>query len=183
MQFQSDCKEGEYDIILDIDSIISLLNIGWKVIYNQKGKEFYLKKKEEETVVVGVIGNKNMGKTFFLEKLSGYDIPKGFNVKTKGLSVRYGTSPSHNIAILDSAGQETPLLKMEASNNKEKFIPLEKLEIEDKNPKEEIKESIEQERNANEQKKMNEESEDEKNNEFERYSRDKLRSPRRNAAR
>ena len=175
LRFQSDCKAGEYDIILDIDSIISLMKDGWKVIYNQKGgKESYLKKKEEETVVVGVIGNKNMGKTYFLEKLSRYDIPKGFNVKTIGLSVRYGTSPAHNVAILDSAGQETPLLKMESSNNKEEFIPLEKLEIEDKNLEEEIKENIEKEKNANEQKKKNEESEDEKNNEFERYSRDKL---------
>jgi hypothetical protein len=171
LRFQSDCKTGEYDIILDIDSIISLKNNGWKVIYNQKeGKQYYLKKKEEETVVVGVIGNKNMGKTFFLEKLSRYNIPKGFNVKTIGLSVRYGTSPSHNVAILDSAGQETPLLKMEASNNEEEFIPLEKLENKDKNLKEEIKENIEQEKIKNEQKKMNEESEDEKNNEFERYS-------------
>ena len=175
LRFQSDCKAGEYDIILDIDSIISLIKNGWKVIYNQKeGKQYYLKKKEEETVVVGVIGNKNMGKTFFLEKLSRYNIPKGFNVKTIGLSVRYGTSPSHNVAILDSAGQETPLLKMEASNNGEEFIPFEKLEIMDKNLKEEIKENIEQEKIENEQKKMNEESEDEKNNEFERYSRDKL---------
>jgi len=80
-----------------------------------------------------------MGKTFFLEKLSRYDIPKGFNVKTIGLSVRYGTSPEHNVAILDSAGQETPLLKKKASNNKEEFIPLEKLEIKDKNLEEEIK--------------------------------------------
>jgi hypothetical protein len=63
---------------------------------------------------------------------------------------------------------------MEASNNEEEFIPLEKLENKDKNLKEEIKENIEQEKIKNEQKKMNEESEDEKNNEFERYSRDKL---------
>jgi hypothetical protein len=59
---------------------------------------------------------------------------------------------------------------MEASNNEEEFIPLEKLENKDKNLKEEIKENIEQEKIKNEQKKMNEESEDEKNNEFERYS-------------
>ena len=175
LRFQSDCKAGEYDIILDIDSIISLIKDGWKVIYNQKeGKEYYLKKKEEETVVVGVIGNKNMGKTFFLEKLSSYDIPKGFNIKTVGLSVRYGTSPAHNVAILDSAGQETPLLKMESLNNKEKFIPLQKFEIKDKNIEEEAKENIGKEKNANEQKKENEEPEDEKNNEFEQYSRDKL---------
>ena len=75
-----------------------------------------MEKKEEKTIVVGVIGNGNKGKTFILEKLSGYKIPKGFNVKTIGLSIRYGTSKEHNVAILDSAGQETPLLKMEKEN-------------------------------------------------------------------
>ena len=175
LRFQSDCKAGEYDIILDIDSIISLIKDGWRIIYNQKeGKQYYLKKKEEETIVVGVIGNKNMGKTFFLEKLSGYDLKKGFNVKTIGLSVRFGTSSSHNVAILDSAGQETPLLKTEASKMKEEFIPLEKIEIKDENLKEEKKEENIEKNNANKQKKKDEEPEDEKNYEFERYSRDKL---------
>ena len=91
LKFQIDCKNGEYDIILDINSIINLIKEGWKVIYNQGDrKEKYLNKKNKPTIaiVVGVIGNKNMGKTFFLEKLSGYSIPKGFNLKTIGLRVR-----------------------------------------------------------------------------------------------
>ena len=51
--------------------------------------------------------------------MSEYEIPKGFNVKTEGLSIRFGESESHNLAILDSAGQETPLLKEENKNLKE----------------------------------------------------------------
>ena len=118
LKFQSDCKLGEYDIILDINSIAGLNKYGWMINYNKKeGKQTYLAKKEEKTVVVGVIGNKNVGKTLILEKISGYQIPKGFNVKTIGLSIRYGKTKEHNIAILDSAGQETPLLKMENIKN------------------------------------------------------------------
>ena len=176
LKFQSDCKTGEYDIILDINSIISLIKDGWKIYYNQKdGKQIYLKKKNEPTVVVGVIGNKNMGKTFFLEKLSGYSIPKGFNVKTIGLSVRYGTTPDHNVAILDSAGQETPLLKMEALK-----IDLKNKEIEIKDEDENEDENgipeneNEEKKETKEENKKNEETEDEKDNEFEQYSRDKL---------
>ena len=35
----------------------------------------------------------------------------GFNVKTEGLSIIYGETGKKNLAVLDSAGQETPLLK------------------------------------------------------------------------
>ena len=117
LKFESDSKAGEYDIVLDITSIRDLINKGWIVKYNrEEGKQKYLKKKDDPTIVLGVIGNGNRGKSFILEKLSGYEIPKGFNVKTEGLSIRYGSSKEHNVAILDSAGQETPLLKMEKGN-------------------------------------------------------------------
>ena len=89
-----------------------------EIKYNkEEGKQKYLNKKKEGTIIVGVIGNGNQGKSFILEKLSGYEIPKGFNVKTEGISIRYGTSKDHNVAILDSAGQETPLLKMEIKDD------------------------------------------------------------------
>ena len=112
IKFDTDYKGGGYDIIIDIESIKNLPKTGWKIKYNkEKGKEIYNKKKDEETIVVGIIGNGNKGKSFFLEKLSGYKIPKGFTIKTEGLSIKYGQTKDHNIAILDSAGQETPLLK------------------------------------------------------------------------
>jgi len=128
---------------------------------------------------VGVIGNKNAGKTFFLEKLSGYNIPKGFNVKTIGLSVRYGTTPDHNVAILDSAGQETPLLKIEVPKIDEKKIELkDEKENDEKENQNGISENEndakKEEQETNEPKKKNEDIENEKDNEFEEYSRDKL---------
>ena len=93
LKFRSDSKIGEYDIVLDITSFKDLINGGWKVKYNrEEGKQKYLNKKDEPTIVVGVIGNRDQGKSFFLEKLSGYQIPKGFNVKTEGLNIRYDTS-------------------------------------------------------------------------------------------
>jgi len=180
LNFQSDCTKGEYDIILDINSIVGLIKEGWNIFYNQnKGKEIYSHKKDEKTVVVGVIGNKNMGKTFFLEKLSGYNIPKGFNVKTKGLSVRYGSTPKQSVAILDSAGQETPLLKMDASKIQED----EKIETESEGFKNEKYKKVSEDENdeKSEQKgkiesetKITNNDKDENNNEFEKYSRDKL---------
>ena len=203
LKFESDSKTGEYDIVLDITSFKSLINGGWLVKYNkEEGKKKYLSKKDVKTIVVGVIGNGNKGKSFFLEKLSGYEIPKGFNVKTEGLSIRYGTSKEHNVAILDSAGQETPLLKMEKNNlikgntlednnfkeNGETPVGEEdnkcntanaKVEHDNEKKLDENKNEEKKEENKNEDKDKNQEQkkenvEDEKNIEFEQYSRDKL---------
>ena len=63
-----------------------------------------------DTIIVGVIGNRNKGKSFILQKLSGHNIPKGFFVVTEGLSIKYGEKEDHCVAILDSAGKEGPLL-------------------------------------------------------------------------
>ena len=187
LQFQCDCKTGEYDIILNIKSFKSLLFEGWEIKYNKKdGKQKYLVKKNEQTIIAGVIGNGNKGKSFILEKLSGYDIPKGFNVKTEGLSIRYATRTDHNIAILDSAGQETPLLKIEKEKSKVKDsknnifnnyyeTPNESQENKDKKNKYSNKVKNEE---LNGQKKENNENlnieSDTEELEFEKYSRDKL---------
>jgi len=63
-----------------------------------------------ESIIIGVIGNRNKGKSFILQKLSGYDVRQGYSVITEGLSVKYGEEEDHCIAILDSAGKEAPLL-------------------------------------------------------------------------
>ena len=175
IKFKSECKVGEYDIILDINSIRDLINNGWNITYNQKdGKETFRKKKDEPTIVVGVIGNKNTGKTFFLEKLSGYQLEKGFTVKTKGLSVRYGRTTAHNIAILDSAGQETPLLNMDNSNIKEIKVQKDENEINNEIDKKEKENEVQNKNDDKKEGNENEDIKDEKDIEFENYSRDKL---------
>ena len=184
LQFESDCKIGEYDIVLNITSFKDLVNGGWTVKYKDGGKENYMNKKNENTIIAGVIGNGNKGKSFFLEKLSGYKIPQGFNVKTEGLSIRYGSKKDHIIAILDSAGQETPLLKMSndyENNNNKKDIP-------DRVAQKDANDKIKDENNANNEKdnkKINinnihkeqlnaDQISENEEIEFEKYSRDKL---------
>ena len=187
LKFESDSKTGEYDIILDITSFRDLIKEGWVVKYNkEEGKKKYLQKKDEPTIVVGVIGNGNKGKSFILEKLSGYEIPKGFNVKTIGLSIRYGTSKEHNVAILDSAGQETPLLKMEKENlieekkeeSNEIISENDNINANSKNESNKESKTIDGSNDTKEtstnRPKKGKETEDEENIEFEQYSRDKL---------
>ena len=111
-------KEGEYDIVLCVDSIKNLTSDGWKIKYNKtKGKEEYEELKKKDTIVVGVVGNGNKGKSFLLKKLSNYEVPMGFTVKTEGLSIIYGKTEKQCLAILDSAGQETPLIIQNKNND------------------------------------------------------------------
>ena len=180
LQFESDCKIGEYDIILNITSFKDLVNGGWTVKYKDGLKENYTKKINENTIVVGVIGNGNKGKSFFLEKLSGYKIPQGFNVKTEGLSIRYGTKKDHIIAILDSAGQETPLLKMnnDSENNSNKKPIIDKVILKDANDKIKDEKKINDEKmivnNIHKEKLNDDQVSENEEIEFEKYSRDKL---------
>lgn len=118
IKLEADCKEGEYDIIIDVNSFQKLIKEGWLVKYNNKGKDTYLNKKDANTIIVGVIGNGNKGKSFLLEKLLDSKIPKDFNVKTEGLSLKYGIAKDHNVTILDSARKETPLLKKDEKKDK-----------------------------------------------------------------
>ena len=103
-----------YDVIIEIGSINTLTKTGWKINYNEKRKDMYDKVIKEETIKIGVLGINNIGKTFILGLLSGWkDIPSGWSVETKGISIKYTegiTDSEKGICLLDSAGIETPLL-------------------------------------------------------------------------
>ena len=102
----------------------SLLDDGWKEEYSEEGYKRYEEKKDKESVVVSVIGNANKGKSFILTKLSDMDLPSGFEITTKGLSVKYPTIANKNIILLDTAGFQTPLVENDVyklSHDKEKL--------------------------------------------------------------
>ena len=103
-------EEKYYDIIIDIDSITKLFKDGWDIIYTEKGEKSYESKKVENLTVVAVIGNKNRGKSYILQKISGNKLPLGYSVTTKGISILYPKNLNQNIILLDSAGFEVPLL-------------------------------------------------------------------------
>ena len=82
-------EEKYYDIIIDIDSITKLFKDGWDIIYTEKGEKSYESKKVENLTVVAVIGNKNRGKSYILQKISGNKLPLGYSESTKGISILY----------------------------------------------------------------------------------------------
>ena len=101
-----------YDIIVHIDSVKDISK-GWKIDMNEKGKRNYDEFKNKNILKIGVIGNANKGKSHLLSKISKINLPSGMTIKTEGLSIKYPEIQLKNkrkIALLDSAGLETPVL-------------------------------------------------------------------------
>ena len=133
--------EQIYDVIIDINSILSLNDKGWEIKY-PKGKENYEKKIRRHRIIVGALGNRKKGKSFILSKLTEKCIGHSFWLKTEGISVFYGDKDDHYLAILDSAGQDDPLLKSEINDDKEENNKLTEFkEDNDKNKDKEEKET------------------------------------------
>ena len=111
-----------YDVIIDIKSIKDI-NKGWEIKMSKRAKEEYKTLKTEKIIKIGVIGNSNKGKSFLLSKISKINLPSGTSIRTEGLSVKYPDLKlytNRRIVLLDSAGLETPVLKEEEENQKEK---------------------------------------------------------------
>ena len=55
----------------------------------------------------------NVGKSYLLSKMVRVEIPTGYSVETKGISIKYaekGKGQEEGLCVLDSAGHEAPLL-------------------------------------------------------------------------
>lgn len=118
-----------YDIIVDIDSLKNIVK-GWKIKFTEEGKKNYEVMKNEEKLIVGVVGNRNRGKSFVLSKLSNEILPDGSSIKTEGISIKYPRMVEGKKAeyiLMDSAGFENALLetddfKQEQGMEKEKAL-------------------------------------------------------------
>ena len=105
--------EDFYDVIIDIKSVKDI-NKGWDIKMSPKGLQKYKEFKGEKILKIGVIGNSNKGKSFLLSKISKINLPSGTSIRTEGLSIKYPELENfvgRKIALLDSAGLETPVLK------------------------------------------------------------------------
>ena len=105
-----------YDIIIDIKSVKDIIK-GIEIKMSKRAKENYKDFISKELIKIGIIGNANKGKSFFLSRLSKINLPSSTSIRTEGLSIKYpelnDIFKNRNIALLDSAGQETPVLNDE----------------------------------------------------------------------
>ena len=107
-----------YDTIIDFDSLkISCKEKGFNVIFSENGYQNYEERKKQNSTIVGVIGHANKGKSYILSKISNEELPRGYSVSTKGISVKYSKIEIRPLIILDSAGSETPLIQNNYTQN------------------------------------------------------------------
>ena len=99
-------KIEPYDISIDITSIKKLYEPGWKIIYNGNKEKIKRKMIMNNGIVVSFLGNCNRGKTYFLQKLSGYNLEKEHQIQTEGLNMKF----KDNIIYLDAPGIKTLIL-------------------------------------------------------------------------
>ena len=107
-----------YDVIVNIQSIKDITK-GWNIKFNKRIRNYeeFINNKENKNVLkIGILGNSNKGKSFILSKLSHISLPFGSSIKTEGLSIKYLDLieyKNRKIALLDSAGFETPVIRNE----------------------------------------------------------------------
>ena len=118
-------NKNPYDLEININSILGFLK-GWDIIFHGDGRKKYEFAKKVRIKIFSIIGNKNKGKSFILAKVAGRDLPNGYSVTTKGLSVSF---PNYgNLALLDSVGFESPLLETDGEEYRLKAEQKEKNE-------------------------------------------------------
>ena len=100
-----------YDMVIDISSMNSLLKDGWVIETTTRGKQNYEEKKDMPSVLISVFGEQNTGKSFILSRISGIDLPTGYSIETKGLSIKYPIIEKQNFIFLDSFGFNQSLVK------------------------------------------------------------------------
>ena len=130
-EFFTEKQSEQYDMILDFTSFEQLKQKGWTANFTPQGYEKYLKSKKINVDVIGVIGNKNRGKSFLLGRIinhKDYIPPSGFLVTTYGISCNFPEILKENnnerekrklkkkicnfpVITLDVAGKDNPLLQ------------------------------------------------------------------------
>ena len=95
-----------YDIIININSMQNIKN-GWEIKMSENGKKLIESNERNKKLVIGVMGNRNKGKSFILQALSGEKMQTGTTINTVGLSIKYSED---KFVLLDSEGSESPIL-------------------------------------------------------------------------
>ena len=85
----------------------NILKEGWEIKMNKNGYKNVENKSEKKKLVIGVIGNRNKGKSFMLQAISGEQLQTGMTINTIGLSIKYSED---KFVLLDCAGSESPVI-------------------------------------------------------------------------
>ena len=110
----SELSDKNYDVVIDINSIMKL-NEGWQIKYNGKDIESIRKMIESNNKsFISILGHSNRGKTYILQKITQQKLHPGFEITTKGISIK---AFGQNAILLDTVGNNAPLLVEDQNND------------------------------------------------------------------
>ena len=116
-----------YDVTLNLKSLANITE-GFEIQYTDKGRKKVEELKEKDGIVITAIGNSNQGKSYILSKISDLNIPSGYSISTKGLSIFFPDNLAEKGAnkryiILDTEGSQNAI----TIEDKEERIKFDKL--------------------------------------------------------
>lgn len=113
-----DGNSDNYDMILNFESFEQLKTYGWTANFSIEGWKKYQYSKESDNIVIGVVGIKNRGKSFWLKRImqnDNYRPNDGFLVNTFGISCGFPVLRKQDnyqaFITIDSEGKDNPLLQ------------------------------------------------------------------------
>ncbi len=110
-----------YDVTLNLKSLANITE-GFDINYTDKGRKKVEELKNEPGIVITAIGNSNQGKSFILSKISEIDIPSGYSISTKGLSIFFPDNlaekgSNKRYIILDTEGYQNAITISDEDRN------------------------------------------------------------------
>ena len=124
--FEHKLCQRSYDIGIRMESLNDLLN-GWDITYGIEGTNKYLEMINKDILLIGILGLKNKGKSYFLSKLLNED--EYIKDENNILYLKYiiNNEKKFNYAIIDTPGLGKYLKKSnEIFDNKKSIKELEK---------------------------------------------------------
>ena len=113
-----DGNSDNYDMILNFESFEQLKTYGWTANFSIDGWKKYQESIQSENIIIGVVGIKNRGKSFWLKRIMQNDNYKpndGFLVNTFGISCWFPVLKKEEnyqaFITIDSEGKDNPLLQ------------------------------------------------------------------------
>jgi len=127
-EFLTEKQNNSYDMVFNFNSFQQLKKDGWIAYFTQEGYKKYLESNVKFVNVIGMVGNKNRGKSYLLGRIierDNYNPLSGFLVTTYGISCNFPLIKKNNnssplpLITLDVAGKDNPLLQNAFYQNNE----------------------------------------------------------------
>ena len=97
-----------YDLIIHINSMKVLLNEGWYIDSSSRGLENYNNRKNDDSILISILGNLHSGKSFILTKISEINF-----YSMEAFGIKYPNIKEKPFIYIYNSGMNSALVKDE----------------------------------------------------------------------